>query len=86
MDDPDAASDDARTMAMKRARARADLYARAAGLKVLRILSISEGGGYQPPMPVMYARMAMADAAADAGGGGRGFAPGQCHVMFELTP
>ena len=45
MDDADAASDEARTKAMKRARERADLYARAAGLKVVRILTISEGGG-----------------------------------------
>ena len=63
MEDHDAALDEARADAMKKARARADLYARAAGLRVVRILTISEGGGYSPPMPVMYARVAMADAA-----------------------
>jgi uncharacterized protein YggE len=61
MDDPDAATDEARTKAMAKARARAELYARAAGLKVLRILTISESSGYVPQPQVMYARAAMAD-------------------------
>jgi len=56
LDNPDAASDEARIDAMKKARARADLYARAAGLTVKRILTISEGGGYSPQPMVMYAR------------------------------
>lgn len=63
MDDPDPAMDEARTGAMKKARARAELYARAAGLRVSRILSISESGGWSPPQPVMY-RMKTMDAAA----------------------
>lgn len=54
---PEAAQDEARTDAIRTARARADLYARAAGLRVVRIVSISESGGYAP-MPVMYARKA----------------------------
>ena len=88
MDDPDAASDDARTMAMKRARARADLYARAAGLEVLRILTIAESGGYQPPMPVMYARAQMADAAGAPTPVAAGEVSLQANVtvMFELAP
>ena len=88
MDDPDAASDDARTMAMKRARARADLYARAAGLKVLRILTIAESGGYQPPMPVMYARAQMADSAGAPTPVAAGEVSLQANVtvMFELAP
>lgn len=62
---PQAALDEARAAAMKAAMARAQLYAAAAGLKVKRIVSISEGGGMQPvPMPVM-ARMAAADAAME---------------------
>ena len=62
---PDAALDEARADAVARARARADLYAKAAGLSVARILSISESGdnaGGPPPAPVMYAR-AQADMA-----------------------
>ena len=48
---------------MKDARARAELYARAAGLRVARIVSISESGGYVP-QPVMYMRKDMAVAQA----------------------
>ena len=60
---PDPVLDTARTAAMQKARARAELYARAAGLRVGRVLSISESGGWSPPQPVMY-RMAAMDAAA----------------------
>ena len=90
MDDPDAASDEARTEAMKKARERASLYARAAGLRVVRILSISEGGGYVPQPPVMYARaVAMSDM---AGGAPTPTAAGEVSlqssvtVLFELAP
>lgn len=86
IDSPDAAMDEARTEAMKKARERANLYARASGLKVLRILSISEGGGYSPPMPVY--RMA----AAEAAGAPPPVAAGELAietnvtVTFELAP
>lgn len=63
LDDPDPAQDEARTAAMKKARARAELYARAAGLRVSRILAISESGGWSPPQPVLY-KMAMEAAPA----------------------
>lgn len=63
VENPDPAMDAARTAAMQKARARAELYARAAGLRVARILSISESGGWSPPQPVMY-RMAAMEAAA----------------------
>lgn len=65
LDQPQAAEDEARTDAIRKARARATLYAQAAGLRVKRILSISESGGYAPPppMPMMQRGMAM-DAAA----------------------
>lgn len=54
---PDAALDEARTNAVKRARDRAMLYARAAGLTVSRIVSISEAGDQaSAPEPMMYAR------------------------------
>lgn len=53
LDDSKAALDEARVEAVKEARSRAELYARAAGLRISRILSISEGGGYYPPQPVM---------------------------------
>jgi uncharacterized protein len=59
IDDPGAAQDEARVAAMKAARARADLYANAAGLKVKRIVSISESEGYSGgPVPMMAMSMA----------------------------
>lgn len=63
IDSPDAAMDEARLEAMKTARARADLYAKAAGLRVMRVLSISENAGWSPPQPqAMFARAEMASA------------------------
>ena len=51
---PEGALDEARVDAIKTARARAELYAQAAGLKVDRILAISESGSLPAsPMPVM---------------------------------
>ncbi len=62
IDKPESALDEARLDAMKRARTRAELYAKAAGLQVARIVSISESGSDDGdrPRPVMYARMAEA--------------------------
>ena len=60
---PDAALDAARADAVARARARATLYAQAAGLRVERIVSISEAGendGGQPQPPIMFRVRAMA--------------------------
>ncbi|MBC2652513.1 SIMPL domain-containing protein [Novosphingobium aerophilum] len=88
VDNPDPAQDEARTTAMTKARARAELYARAAGLRVGRIVSISESGGWQPPQPVMYRMAAMEAAPAPS-------SPVQAgelqmtvtvQVQFELVP
>jgi uncharacterized protein YggE len=54
---PEAAQDAARAAAMKTARARAQLYAQAAGMRVVGIVSISEGGN-SSPQPVMFRRSA----------------------------
>ena len=52
--EPEAALDEARQKALAAARARAALYARATGMRVGRILAISEGGGGPVyPVPVM---------------------------------
>ncbi len=58
VDKADEAYDEARLAALKKARARADLYANALGLRVRRIVSIDEGGGMMNPMPVMRAMSA----------------------------
>lgn len=52
--DPEAAGRSAYAAAYKAARARADTYAEAAGLKVARVLAIRDGGGTAPPMPMGY--------------------------------
>jgi uncharacterized protein YggE len=66
IDKPESALDEARTKAIANGRARADLYAKALGMRVVRLISVSEGGGYNvpPPMPMM-AQMAERGAAAD---------------------
>lgn len=87
VDDQDAALDEARTAAMKKARDRASLYARAAGLRVVRILTISESGGYAPQPPIMYARAAMADmASAPPVAAGEVSLTMNVSVTFELAP
>jgi uncharacterized protein YggE len=56
---PEAAMDEARVDAVARARARAELYAKAAGLRVDRILMISDSG-MAPGMPMPMMRAAYA--------------------------
>ena len=51
--EPEPALDEARTKALAAARARAELYARAIGKKVGRILSISEAGAMNQPIPMI---------------------------------
>jgi uncharacterized protein YggE len=58
IDKPEAALDEARTQALANARARADLYARALGKRVARILSISEAGASYAPPVIMMRQMA----------------------------
>lgn len=76
----------ARTQAMKEALAKAELYANAAGLKVARIVTISEGYEYAP-QPVMMAR---AEMAMDAGAptpvaAGEVGVTASVSVLFELV-
>lgn len=65
IDEPEAVYDEARRAALEKARQRAQMYAKSLDLKVRRIVSISEGGGFQPPQPMM--RMAKAEAFDAAG-------------------
>lgn len=60
IDNPQVAMDEARVAAIKAARVRADLYAKATGMTVKRIVSISESDGQTPgPMPIMQRSAAM---------------------------
>ena len=88
LDDDKEVRNEARRKAMAEARARANLYAEAAGLKVLRIVRITESGSYTPgPMPM--ARMAEAKAAdsfsTPVAGGEVGYSA-TVNVLFELAP
>lgn len=68
--DPRAAEDAARLEAVKALQAKADLYAKAMGYKVGRLVNLSEGGGYQPAPPRPLAVMAaqrFADTPVEAG-------------------
>lgn len=75
----DALLDQARAEAVKKGIARAQVYANAAGLKVVRLLSISEGGMMPPPMPMMRQSAMAMDAA------GPPVAPGQVGLSASVS-
>lgn len=85
LDKPDAAMDEARNDAVKNAQVRANLYASATGLKVRRIVSISESGEMQPPpRPMMMMGMAkMADASTPVATGENTIGV-DLNVVYEL--
>ena len=87
VDEPDEAYDEARVAALKKAQARAQTYADALGLRVRRIVSISEGGGFMPPpMPMMRAMAADASFARKetAVSPGEATLSANLDVVFEL--
>ena len=49
---PEAATDEARKLAVADALRKANVYTVASGVTLGQIVSLSEGGGYQPPVPV----------------------------------
>jgi uncharacterized protein YggE len=65
IDKPEAALDEARVNAIANGRARAELYARAIGKRVTRLVSVSESGGSYPVPPPMPMVERMAAQAAD---------------------
>jgi uncharacterized protein YggE len=81
IDKPDAALDEARADAIAQAKRRADLYAKAAGLRVARIVSIAESGqDAGGPVQPMFA-MARASMAKDS----TQIAPGEKDVTVTLS-
>lgn len=81
---PDATVDAARVQAIATARARAALYAQAAGLHVARILSITEDGGeVARPMPMVF--MAVRKEATRVAAGSLDMTA-HVTVTFELAP
>ena len=64
IDKPETALDEARARAVANGRARADLYARSLGMRIARVVSVSENSGSYPvPPPMPMVREAMAQAA-----------------------
>lgn len=86
LDKPDAALDEARLDGVAKARARAELYAKAAGLKVVRVLTIGESGGYSPQPPMLYARAEKMMAASSPVAAGELDLSVQVAMTFELAP
>jgi uncharacterized protein YggE len=85
VDKPEAAYDEARRAALANAQGRAKMYADALGLRVRRIVSISEGGGFQPPMPMMaMARAEKGQAYDTAVSPGETTLSANLDVVFEL--
>jgi uncharacterized protein YggE len=64
--DPTTAENAAREAAVKALAAKAELYARATGYRVARLVSLSEAGGYAPRPPVPMVEMAARSFAKDA--------------------
>lgn len=78
---PDQQLDAARRDAVSEARRRATLYAQALNLRVHRIVAVSEGGGYSPPIPLpMMARAQAMDVSTP-------ISPGEIetHVSLSVT-
>ena len=78
--DPQAAEDQARRAAVKALAAKAALYADASGYRLARLVNLSEGGGYTPPSPRVFA-MAKASAAPAP----TDVEPGELRVRVDVT-
>jgi uncharacterized protein YggE len=79
IDRPEAALDEARTAALRNARTRAELYARSLGMRVVRVLSVSEAGA---AYPVVGRQMRTFDAAQNASSE---IVPGEQTLAVTLT-
>ena len=84
IEDADAVQDEARTAALQKAQQRAELYAKSLGMRVRRIVSISEGGGFPAPRPLMAMRAVAQDAAATSISPGETTLAANLDVVFEL--
>ncbi|ROP77059.1 hypothetical protein EDF74_2721 [Stenotrophomonas rhizophila] len=80
IDQPEPVYDEARLAALKKAQARAETYAKALGLRVRRIVSISESGGGNV-RPMMMMRAAAAPMSADES---TPVSPGESTVSVNL--
>lgn len=79
---PKPAQAEARASAVQDARARAAEIASAAGISLGKIISITEGGEYTPPVPMM--RMALQDSGVPVAGGEISLSS-QVSMVFEIV-
>jgi uncharacterized protein YggE len=77
----DAESEEARRTAVRNIQRKAEQYASAAGLRIVRLVSLSESGGYVPRPPMPMARMAVAEMAANQ----TPVQPGEVQVRVDVT-
>ncbi|MDP8915719.1 MAG: SIMPL domain-containing protein [Pseudomonadota bacterium] len=76
----DARSDEARRQAVQNVQRKAELYAQATGLRLVRLVNLTESGGYTPPRPMDFGgRVAMAEAASTP------VQPGEVQVRVDVT-
>jgi uncharacterized protein YggE len=78
--DPTAAEDAARLEAVKALQAKAELYAKAVGHPIVRLVSLSEGPAYAPPIPLQEAMVAGAKRMAATP-----VSVGEMQVRIEVT-
>ena len=81
LENPTVAEDAARQEAVKAMQAKAELYAKATGYRVSRLVSLSEGGGYSAAPPVPMASFAKRDMAVS----GSRVEPGELNVRIDIS-
>lgn len=86
VENKDAALDQARTAAVKKARARAELYAAAAGVTLGKLVKLSEQTTTnQPPYPMMRMAAASAETATPVAAGQLGLSV-SVNLVYAITP
>ena len=81
LNDSTAAENAARLEAVKALQAKAELYAKATGYRIGRLVSLSEGGGYAPAPPMPMASFAKRDMAVSASR----VEPGELKVRIDVN-
>lgn len=77
----DTRADEARRQAVANVARKAELYAQAAGLRLVRLVTLSESGGYTPRPPVVMMRQVSMEASADS----TPVQPGEVGVRVDVT-
>lgn len=80
LSDPSAAEDAARGAAVRALAAKTELYARATGYRVLRLVSLTESGGASPPQPIPMVAMTSRFEKAETP-----VAPGEVRVRIDVS-